>query len=218
MELTVEPAAGGNAETLRADVLLVAVGVTANTENLGLEHHGIALERGFIKVDAALRAADGIHAIGDVIGRGLAHVASAEGVFVAESIAGQHAVPVAYDAIPACTYCHPEIASVGLTEAKAAEQRIPVKVGRFPFRPLGKTMAAGEYPGFVKVIWHAETGALVGAHMIGPAVTDLIAELTLAKTTEVNMESLAYTIHAHPSFAEAVKEATEDALGHAIHL
>ncbi|MBK7535108.1 MAG: dihydrolipoyl dehydrogenase [Myxococcales bacterium] len=218
VELTVEPAAGGNAETLRADVLLVAVGVTANTENLGLEHHGIALERGFIKVDAALRAADGIHAIGDVIGRGLAHVASAEGVFVAESIAGQHAVPVAYDAIPACTYCHPEIASVGLTEAKAAEQRIPVKVGRFPFRPLGKTMAAGEYPGFVKVIWHAETGALVGAHMIGPAVTDLIAELTLAKTTEVNMESLAYTIHAHPSFAEAVKEATEDALGHAIHL
>ena len=127
-------------------------------------------------------------------------------------------MPVAYDAIPACTYCHPEIASVGLTEAKAAEQRIPVKVGRFPFRPLGKTMAAGEYPGFVKVIWHAETGALVGAHMIGPAATDLIAELTLAKTTEVNMESLAYTIHAHPSFAEAVKEATEDALGHAIHL
>lgn len=218
VELTVEPAAGGAAETLRADVLLVAVGVTANTENLGLEHHGVAIERSFIKVDAALRAADGIYAIGDVIGRGLAHVASAEGVFVAESIAGHHATPVAYDAIPACTYCHPEIASVGLSEAKAKEQGIPVKVGRFPFRPLGKTMAAGEYPGFVKVLWHAKSGALVGAHMIGPAVTDLIAELTLAKTTEVNMESLAYTIHAHPSFAEAVKEATEDALGHAIHL
>ncbi len=218
VELTVEPAEGGAAESLRADILLVAVGVSANTENLGLEAHGIALERGFIKVDGALRAADGIYAIGDVIGRGLAHVASAEGVFVAESIAGHHAVPVAYDAIPACTYCHPEIASVGLTEAKAAEQKVPVKVGRFPFRPLGKTMAAGEYPGFVKVLWHAETGALVGAHMIGPAVTDLIAELTLAKTTEVNMESLAYTIHAHPTFAEAIKEATEDALGHAIHL
>lgn len=218
VELAVEPAAGGAAETLRADVLLVAVGVTANTENLGLEHHGVAVERSFIKVDAGLRAADGIYAIGDVIGRGLAHVASAEGVFVAESIAGHHATPVAYDAIPACTYCHPEIASVGLSEAKAKEQGIPVKVGRFPFRPLGKTMAAGEYPGFVKVLWHAESGALVGAHMIGPAVTDLIAELTLAKTTEVNMESLAYTIHAHPSFAEAVKEATEDALGHAIHL
>jgi dihydrolipoamide dehydrogenase len=218
VELTVEPAAGGERATLTADVLLVAVGVAANTEQLGLEHHGIALERGFIKVDATLRAADGIYAIGDVIGRGLAHVASAEGVYVAELIAGHHAIAPAYDAIPACTYCHPEIASVGLTEARAAEQKVPVKVGRFPFRPLGKTMAAGEYPGFVKVLWHAETGALVGAHLIGPAVTDLIAELTLAKTTEVNMESLAYTIHAHPSFAEAVKEATEDALGHAIHL
>ncbi|MEZ4359899.1 MAG: dihydrolipoyl dehydrogenase [Kofleriaceae bacterium] len=218
VELAVEPAEGGAATTLSADVLLVAVGVTANTEKLGLEHHGIAVERGFIKVDASLRAADDVYAIGDVIGRGLAHVASAEGVFVAERLAGHAAIPPDYGAIPACTYCHPEIASVGLTEAKAAEREIPVKVGRFPFRPLGKTLAAGEYPGFVKVLWHAESGALVGAHLIGPAVTDLIAELTLAKTTEVNMESLAYTIHAHPSFAEAVKEATEDALGHAIHL
>jgi dihydrolipoamide dehydrogenase len=218
VELIVEAAAGGPASPLRADVLLVAVGVAANTEGLGLEPHGIALDRGFVKVDPQLRAADGIYAIGDVIGRGLAHVASAEGVFVAESIAGQHAIPVPYDTIPACTYCHPEIASVGLTEAKAKEQTIPVKVGRFPFRPLGKTMAAGEYPGFVKVLWHAETGALVGAHMIGPAVTDLIAELALAKTTEVNLESLVHTIHAHPTFAEAIKEASEDALGRAIHL
>jgi dihydrolipoamide dehydrogenase len=216
--ITAEPAAGGAKIELAADVLLVAVGIQANTEGVGLEAHGVTLEKGWIKVDAQNRCGDGLWAIGDCIGRGLAHVASAEGVYVAEVIAGVHANPVAYDATPACTFCHPEIASVGLTEAKATEQNIPIKVGKFPFRPLGKTMAAGEYPGFAKVIWHAETGALVGAHLIGPAVTDLIAELTLAKTTEVNAESLMYTMHAHPTFAEAIKEAAEDAFGHAIHL
>jgi len=218
VDVTVEPVAGGEARALEADILLVAVGVAANVENIGLEAHGIALERGFIKVDAENRCGDGLWAIGDVIGRGLAHVASAEGVFVAEKIAGVHAPEVHYDAIPACTYCHPEIASVGLTEEKARAQNIPIKVGKMPFRALAKATAAGDPNGFVKVIWHAETGALVGAHMIGPAVTDLIAEFTLAKTTEVNAESLAYTIHAHPTFAEALRIATEDALGHAVDL
>jgi dihydrolipoamide dehydrogenase len=218
--VTVEPVtSGGAAIELTADILLVAVGIAANTENIGLEAHGVKLERGFIKTDEECRIGDGLWAIGDVIGRGLAHVAMTEGVFVAEKIANHpHINPVRYDAIPACTFCHPEIASLGLTEAKAKDQGIPIKVGKFPFRPLGKTMAAGEYPGFAKLLWHAESGALIGAHLIGPAVTDLIAELTLAKTTEVNAESLAYTIHAHPTFAEAIKEATEDALGHAIHL
>jgi dihydrolipoyl dehydrogenase len=218
--MSVEPAAGGagGVSTLEADILLVAVGIQANTENLGLEHNGIALERGWIKVDKDCKCGEGLWAIGDVAGRGLAHVASAEGVFVAETIANVHAEPVRYDAIPACTYCHPEIASVGLTEEKAAAQNIPIKVGRFPFRPLGRAMAAGETTGFVKVLYHAESGALVGAHMIGPAVTDLIAELTLAKTTEVNAESLVYTIHAHPTFAEAIKGASEEAFGHAIDL
>ncbi|MBX3157440.1 MAG: dihydrolipoyl dehydrogenase [Deltaproteobacteria bacterium] len=210
--------AAAAALTLEADVLLVAVGVAANTENLGLEAHGITLERGYIQVDAENRCGDGLWAIGDVIGRGLAHVASAEGVFVAEKIAGVHAEPVRYDAIPACTYCSPEIASVGLTEEKAKAQGVPVKVGKFPFSALAKARAAGDTTGFVKVLWHAETGALVGAHLIGPAVTDLIAELTLAKTTEVNAESLVYTIHAHPTFAETIKGATEAALGHAIDL
>ncbi len=204
--------------TLEADILLVAVGVSANTENLGLEAHGIQFDRGYIKVDAENKCGDGLWAIGDVIGRGLAHVASSEGVFVAEKIAGVHAEPVHYDAIPACTYCSPEIASLGLTEEKAQAQNIPVKVGKFPFTALAKARAAGETAGFVKVLWHAETGALVGAHLIGPAVTDLIAELTLAKTTEVNAESLISTIHAHPTFAEAIKSATEAALGHAIDL
>ena len=216
--MTVEPSGGGEKQQLSADILLVAVGVAANTEGIGLEQHGITLDKGFIKVDAECNCGDGLWAIGDVAGRGLAHVASAEGVFVAEKIAGVHAEPVRYDAIPACTYCHPEIASVGLTEEKAKAQDIPLKVGRFPFRPLGRAMASGEATGFVKVMWHAETGALVGAHMIGPAVTDLIAELTLAKTTEVNAESLIYTIHAHPTFAEAIRGASEDAFGHAIDL
>ena len=216
--MTAEPKAGGAKVTLEAEILLVAVGVQANTENLGLEHHKIELDRGYIKVDGENRCGDGLWAIGDVIGRGLAHVASAEGVFVAEKIAGVHAEPVHYDAIPACTYCHPEIASVGLTEEKAKAQNVPVKVGRFPFSALAKARAAGDTTGFVKVLWHAQTGALVGAHLIGPAVTDLIAELTLAKTTEVNADSLVYTIHAHPTFAETIKGATEAALGHAIDL
>ena len=210
--------AAESARTLEADILLVAVGVAANTENLGLEAHGIQLEKGYIKVDGENRCGDGLWAIGDVTGRGLAHVASSEGVFVAEKIAGVHAEPVHYDAIPACTYCSPEIASLGLTEDKAKAQNVPVKVGKFPFTALAKARAAGETTGFVKVLWHAETGALVGAHLIGPAVTDLIAELTLAKTTEVNAESLISTIHAHPTFAEAIKSATEAALGHAIDL
>ena len=216
--VTAELKDGGAKIELEAEILLVAVGIAANTENLGLEAHGIELERGYIKVDAECRCGDGLWAIGDVIGRGLAHVASAEGVFVAEKIAGVHAEPVRYDAIPACTYCHPEIASLGLTEEKAKAQNLPIKIGRFPFRPLGRAMASGESTGFIKTIWHAETGALVGAHLIGPAVTDLIAELTLAKTTEVNAESLVYTIHAHPTFAEAIKGATEEAIGHAIDL
>ena len=215
--ITAEPAAGGDKLQLEADILLVAVGIQANIENLGLEAHGIQLERGYIKVDQN-KCGDNLWAIGDVVGRGLAHVASAEGVFVAEVIAGVHAEPVRYDAIPACTYCYPEIASVGLTEEKATAQQLPIKVGRFPFRALARATASGEPGGFVKVIWHAETGALVGAHMIGPAVTDLVAELTLAKTTEVNVDSLVYTIHAHPTFAEAIKGASEDALGEAIDL
>lgn len=220
VEVTVEDRNGGEAKTLTADVLLVAIGITGNVENLGLEEVGVTVERGFIRVDEHLRTGvAGMYAIGDVIGPpALAHVASAEGVYAAEHIAGKSPIPVPYDAIPACTYCHPEIASVGLTEAKAREQGIEIKVGRFPFRPLGKTMAAGEYPGLVKIIWDAKDGSLVGAHMIGPAVTDLIAEMTLAKSTEVNAESLIYTVHAHPTFAEAIKEAAEDAYGHAIHI
>ncbi|HTE52196.1 MAG TPA: dihydrolipoyl dehydrogenase [Kofleriaceae bacterium] len=217
----VEPAKGGGALTeIVADVLLMAVGITGNVENLGLEQVGIATRRGFIQVDEQFgTGVKDVYAIGDVVGRqALAHVASAEGVYVAELIAGHDPHPVPYDSVPACTYCHPEIASVGLTEEKAREAGIEIKVGKFPFGPLGKTIAAGEYPGFAKFIWDAANGALVGAHLIGPAVTDLIASPTLAKTTEVNAESFIHTIHAHPTFAEALKEAAEDAYGQAIHI
>ncbi|HWM85487.1 MAG TPA: dihydrolipoyl dehydrogenase [Kofleriaceae bacterium] len=217
----IEPAQGGGAlSELVADVLLMAVGIAGNVESMGLEEVGVVTQRGLIQVDEHYRTAvKNVYAIGDVVGRmALAHVASAEGVYVAELIAGKHPHAVRYDAVPACTYCHPEIASVGLTEEKAAEAGIEVKVGRFPFGPLGKTVAAGEYPGFAKFIWDASNGALVGAHLIGPAVTDLIASPTLAKTTEVNAESFIHTIHAHPTFAEALKEAAEDAYGMAIHI
>jgi dihydrolipoamide dehydrogenase len=145
----VEPAQGGAVSPLEAEVLLVAVGITGNVENLGLEEVGVKTERGFIPVDAELRTqVKNVYAIGDVIGRvALAHVASAEAVYLAELIAGHHPEPVPYDAVPACTYCHPEIASVGLTEEKAREAGLDIKVGKFPFGPLGKTVAAGEYPG-----------------------------------------------------------------------
>ncbi len=220
VEVQIEKAGGGKSETLVADKLLVAVGITGNVEDIGLEELGIKVERGFMQVDDELKTnVKGVWAIGDVTGGiALAHVASAEAVYVAETIAGHHPQPVDYTTVPACTYCHPEIASVGLSESKAREAGIAIKVGRFPFGPLGKTMAAGEYPGFAKFIWREDNGALVGAHLIGPAVTDLIAEPTLAKSTEVNAESLINTIHAHPTFAEALKEAAEDAYGMAIHI
>jgi dihydrolipoamide dehydrogenase len=206
--------------TLQADVCLMAAGIAPNVEEIGVDAAGVKLTpRGFIQIDDDLATTGaGVYAIGDVIGRGLAHVAMSEGVFLAERLAGLNPHRVPYHATPACTYCHPEIASVGLTEEKAKAAGIPLKIGRFPFRPLGKTMAAGEYPGLVKLMFDERDGSLVGAHLIGPAVTDLIAEPTLAKTTEVNAESLVYTIHAHPTFAEALKEAAEDALGHPIHI
>ncbi len=217
----VEHRDGDKQQTFEVDSVLVSVGIAPNTEGLGCEDVGVSLDRGFIVTDDDLRTGvNGIWAIGDVIVKGpaLAHVASAQGVQCAEAIAGHTPVKVDYDAIPACTYCHPEIASVGLTEAQAKERGIDIAVGRFPFGPLGKTMAAGEYPGMAKFIWNRSNNSLVGAHLIGPAVTDLIAEPTLAKSTEVNAESLIHTVHAHPTFAEALKEAAEDAYGRAIHI
>ena len=206
---------------LEAERVLVAVGVQPNSEHLGLEELGAELDRhGSIKVDEHYRTAvRGLYAIGDVIGgMALAHVASAEAVHVAEIIAGHPAVPVPYDSIPTCTYCHPEIASVGLTEEEATAAEIPVRPACFPSARWAKRSPPESTPGFAKFLWDQRDGSLVGAHLIGPAVTDLIAEPTLAKSTEVNAESLIATVHAHPTFAEALKEATEQALGRAIHI
>jgi dihydrolipoamide dehydrogenase len=206
--------------TLTADMAMMAVGIQANVEGIGLEEAGVAVERGFIAVDDVTYAtsAPGIHAIGDVAGPpALAHVASEEGILCVERIAGREPPPLDYGAIPNCTFCHPEIGSIGLTERAAREAGLEIKVGRFPFRALGKARAAGELDGFVKVIYDGD-GRLVGAHIIGPNASDLIAEYGLAKSTEVNAESLLHTVHAHPTLAEALKEASEDALGHAIHI
>ncbi len=220
VEVAIEPKDGGTPIVAQADKLLVAVGIAANTANIGLEEIGVSIERSFIQVDEHFATGvGGVYAIGDVIGGyALAHVASSEAVYVAEMIAGKTPHPVDYQSVPACTYCHPEIASVGLSEEKARAQGLDIKVGKFPFGPLGKTVAAGEYPGLAKFIWSAGNGELIGAHLIGPAVTDLIATPTLAKTTEVNAESFIHTIFAHPTFAEALKEAAEDAFGMAIHI
>ena len=205
-------------EMLSVDNLLVAVGITPNLSCL--QNITLLKENGFVKVDDYYQTSvHNIYAIGDVIDKGpaLAHVASAQGTFIAEHLAGQMPHPIDYDTIPACVYCHPEIAWVGMTEQEAKKQNIPTRIGRFSMATLGKTIASGEYPGLVKVIWHEKTGALLGAHLIGAAVTDMIAEPTLAKSTEVNAESLLNTVHAHPTFVEAIKEATDHAYGKAIH-
>ena len=221
VSVSVEAAGGGSPKTFEAEKCLVAIGVAGNIEGLGLEEIGVSTYRGQIVVNDYLETdVRGVYAIGDVTGGfALAHVASAEGVFAAETIAGHSPTPIPYHAIPGCTYCHPEIASVGLTEEQAKDKDIPIKVGKFPFGPLGRTVAAGEYPGLCKFIWDERDNSLVGAHMIGPAVTDLIAAPTLGKSTEVNAESfIDGTIWAHPTFAEALKEAAEDAFGKAIHI
>ncbi len=208
-------------QELAAELALMAVGIQANVEHLGLEELGVKLERGFIAVDDVTyqTSVAGIHAIGDVSGPpALAHVASAEGIACVERMAGLDPPPVDYDSVPACTFCHPEIGSVGLTENAARDKGIAVKIGRFPFRATGKARAAGDTDGIVKVLYAADDGRVVGAHIIGPAASDLIAEYALAKTTEANAASLIHTIHAHPTFAEALKEASEDAYGHAIHI
>lgn len=222
VEVTVEDrTTPGKTRTISADLALLAVGIAANVEGLGLETAGVALERGFIQVDEVTyrTSAPGIYAIGDVAGPpALAHVASAEGIACVERIAGHSPEPLDYGTVPSCTFCHPEIGSVGLTEKQAREQGIAVKIGRFPFRALGKARAAGETEGFVKVLYAEDDGRVVGAHILGPNASDLIAEYALAKSTEVNAASLMHTIHAHPTLAEALKEATEAAYGQAIHI
>jgi dihydrolipoamide dehydrogenase len=202
---------------LEADVLLSAVGVIANIENIGLETLGIKTEKGKIIVDANGQTnVNGVYAIGDCTpGQALAHVAAKEGINAAEHIAGHHPEPIDYNNIPGCTYCTPEIASVGYTEAKAKEAGYEIKVGKFPFMASGKASAAGATEGFVKVIFDAKYGEFLGCHMIGMNVTDMIAEAVVARKLETTAHELLNSIHPHPTMSEGLKEAVAVAYGEA---
>jgi dihydrolipoamide dehydrogenase len=213
----------GQEHTIQFERMLLGIGITPNTSDIGLEDLGIGTDqRGFIEVDEYLRTGvEGIFAIGDCINTPwLAHVASAEGILVVEQIAGLHVQPIKYGHIPACTYCNPEVASVGLSEAKAREQGYEVTVGKFPFSANGKARVLGQNKvGFIKIISDTKYGEVLGVHMIGPQVTELISEGGLALSHEATGESLMHTIHAHPTLHEAIGEAAHAvATGAAIHI
>jgi len=215
----------GKTQKLSADILLVATGRAPVTNGLGLAELGIALDRGYIKVDELYRTSvPNISALGDVITLGtgvhpqLAHVSSMEGIITAERIAGKEVQPINYDHVPGCTYCDPEIGSVGLTEAQAKERGYDVRIGSFPFGVLGRAKMAGETEGFVKIVADKKYDELLGVHMIGPRSTELVAEAVLALRLECTVEELIKTIHAHPTFAEAVGEAAHATHGAAIHM
>ncbi len=207
-------------QTITCDIVLSAAGVTPNTEDIGLEVLGIETDRGMIKVDAYYRTnVPGIYAIGDVIPtQALAHVASAEGITCVEKIAGHHPEPIDYSNIPGCTYCWPEVSSVGMTEAQAKEAGYELKIGKFPFSASGKASASGAKDGFVKMIFDAKYGEFLGGHMIGANVTEMIAELVLAKKLESTGHEILKAIHPHPTMSEAVMEATAAAYDEVIHL
>jgi dihydrolipoamide dehydrogenase len=217
--------AGGQVLNLHVDYLLVATGRGPVTTGLDVERVGLQLEKGYVKVDGQYRTGvPGISAVGDVITLGtpghpqLAHVSSAEGIVAAERIAGRETRPLNYDHVPGCTYCDPEIGSVGLTEREAQERGFDVQVGTFPFGVLGRAKIAGETEGFVKIVAEKKYDEVLGIHMIGPRATELVAEATLALRLESTVEELIRTVHAHPTMAEAVGEAAHAVHGGAIHL
>jgi dihydrolipoamide dehydrogenase len=207
-------------EVIEADIVLSAVGIKTNIENIGLEDVGIAVDRDKILVNDYYQTnIPGYYAIGDVTpGQALAHVASAEGILCVEKIAGMHVDAIDYGNIPGCTYCSPEIASVGLTEKQAKEKGYDIKVGKFPFSASGKASAGGNKDGFVKVIFDAKYGEWLGCHMIGAGVTDMIAEAVLGRKLETTGHEVLKTVHPHPTMSEAVMEAVADAYDEVIHL
>jgi dihydrolipoyl dehydrogenase len=208
------------AETLEAEQALVAIGFKPNSEALGLEALGVKIERGFIQVDDRLQTnVPGLWAIGDVTGKlMLAHVGSAQGIVCAENIAGHETVVLNYNAMPRATFCHPQIASFGLTERQAKEKGYEVKTARFPFQANGKALGLGDYAGFVKYVTDAKYGEILGAHLIGPEVTELLPELTLAHLMELTAEEIARNVHAHPSLSETLMEAAHGLAGGYIHI
>ncbi len=219
-EVVVSVSGKDGKKDLKADLALMAIGVQGNVENIGLENLGVKVERGWIQVDDYSHTnIPGIYALGDVAGPPwLAHVASREGIICIDAIAGKNPQPIDYDNIPGCTYCQPQVASLGLTEEKAQEAGREVKIGRFPFSASGKARAIGATDGLVKLIFDAKYGELLGAHILGSEATEMIAELGVAKTLETTGAGIYNTIHAHPTLSEAIMEAAEDAYGHAIHI
>jgi dihydrolipoamide dehydrogenase len=212
---------GVESRVIESDMALVAIGVRGNIEDLGLEKVGIKTERGWIEVNKSTyqTSVSGIHAIGDVIGPPwLAHVASAEGIICVERLAGLNPKPIDYDYIPGCTYCQPQVASYGYTAEKAEAAGYEVAVGQYPFIASGKAQALGETEGFVKLVFDAESGKLLGAHILGSDATEMLAEIGLAGTMGATHHDILGTIHAHPTLSESVAEAAADALGEAIHL
>jgi dihydrolipoamide dehydrogenase len=210
----------GKETTIETDIVLSAVGITPNIENIGLEEAGVALEKGKVKVDEFYETSvKGIYAIGDIVpGQALAHVASAEGIICVEKIAGQTPEPLNYGNIPGCTYTSPEVASLGMTEKAAKEAGYELKVGKFPFSASGKASAAGHKDGFVKLIFDAKYGELLGAHLIGANVTEMIAELVTARKLETTGHEIIKSVHPHPTMSEAIMEAAAAAYGEVIHI
>lgn len=211
----------GEVKTISADIVLNAIGVTGNVEGFGLEELGVELYKNHIKVNKEdyKTNIENIYAIGDVIGPPwLAHVASEEGIKCVEGIKGIQTSALDYDSIPGCTYCQPQVASIGLTEAKALENGYKIKVGKFPFSASGKSAAIGEREGFVKIIFDEQYGEILGAHIIGSEATELIAELGIAKSLESDYETIVGTIHAHPTLSESIMEAAANAYGESIHI
>ena len=221
VRITVEPAKGGEQQVLEADKMLSAFGFAPRTEGYGLDHTGVALtRRGAIEIDDYMRTnVSGVYAIGDVTAKMmLAHTAEAQGVVAAETIAGAETMPINYAMIPHATYCQPQIAAFGYTEEKAKELGYDVKVSKFPFSANGKANGLAESAGFVKIVADATYGEILGAHMVGPEVTELLPELVLAQTWDLTTAEIGRTVHAHPTLSEAIKEAAEGVSGHMINL
>ncbi|MBK8602186.1 MAG: dihydrolipoyl dehydrogenase [Saprospiraceae bacterium] len=219
-KVTVKDRKTGESQVIECDVVLSATGVTPNLENIGLEEVGISIEKGFIKVDEFYNTSvKGYYAIGDVLPtQALAHLASAEGITCVEKIAGQHVQPIDYGNVPGCTYCSPEVASVGYTEVAAKEAGYELKIGKFPFAASGKAAAGGVKDGFVKLIFDAKYGELLGAHFIGDNVTEMIAEIVVARKLETTGHEMIKSIHPHPTMSEAIMEAAAAAYGEVIHI
>ncbi|RLC82344.1 MAG: dihydrolipoyl dehydrogenase [Chloroflexi bacterium] len=211
-------------QVLEAERALIAIGVQPHSQGLGLEEIGVQMERGNIVVNDEMRTnvactSGSVYAIGDVTGKlPLAHVASAQGIVAAETIAGVETVKLDYEAMPRCTYCHPQVASFGLTEGQAVERGYEVRVGKFPFRANGKALGLGDYDGFVKIVAEESSGEILGGHLVGPEVTELLPELVLAHQWELTPEEIARTVHAHPTLSEALMEAAHGVFGKAIHV